>query len=394
LIRSLIGHTQGVSSVSFSPDGKWIASGSWDYTVKNWDSQSGKLIRSLIGHKKPVTSVSFSPDGKWIASGSEDNTVKIWDSQSGKLIRSLIGHKKPVTSVSFSPDGRRIVSGSIDSSLRLWDSVDGSLICTLQSLGPQDYITYTSLGYYVASEAVEQYAPCRIGSMVYFFAQYCEQFNRPDLVAKALLSESLKETVQMPSKNWRPKPYILEKCEGIDVRLLTNLINYIEGDVRAYVTQIQQWTKGSTPYYENTWLIKEDFDNDGIKEILLSAPYLKRLDISTEGGANVSTIQHGPVCPVSLFLFESKKGLFFPVARKEMHSPEFFTLEDFNSDGVKEIVVLENWCGAKVCGKNVHVFRWSEHHWEELNLTDGASKYISESVHQAIRKSGVQLIFE
>ncbi len=71
------------NSVAFSPDGRFIASGSYDNTIKLWDASSGKLIRSLEGHQSEVRSVAFSPDGRSIASGSYDNTVKLWEVKTG-----------------------------------------------------------------------------------------------------------------------------------------------------------------------------------------------------------------------------------------------------------------------------------------------------------------------
>ena len=74
------------------------------------------------GHTERVTSVAFSPDGKRIVSGSGDQTLKVWDAASGQETLTLAGHTERVTSVAFSPDGERIVSGSGDNTLRLWDA--------------------------------------------------------------------------------------------------------------------------------------------------------------------------------------------------------------------------------------------------------------------------------
>ena len=121
LIRTIEGHENGVNSISFSPDGEFIASGSNDQTVKIWDFHTGDLIRTLKGHKSYVRSISFSPDGKLIASGSGDKTVKIWDFHTGDLIQTLKGHKSSVRSISFSPDGEFIASGSNDQTVKIWD---------------------------------------------------------------------------------------------------------------------------------------------------------------------------------------------------------------------------------------------------------------------------------
>jgi WD40 repeat protein len=84
---TLKGHSDIVNSVSFSPDGKRIVSGSDDDTLKVWDAQTGQQTLTLKGHSDSVMSVSFIPDGKRIASGSHDKTVKIWDISSAGPIK-------------------------------------------------------------------------------------------------------------------------------------------------------------------------------------------------------------------------------------------------------------------------------------------------------------------
>jgi eukaryotic-like serine/threonine-protein kinase len=129
---TLKGHGASVESVAFSPDGQRLASGSYDQTVKIWDSATGKELFDLKGHSGPVTSVAFSPDGQRLAAGERDGTVKIWNSAAGKPLFVLKGHANWVTSVAFSPDGQRLASGSYDQTVKIWDSATGKELFSLK----------------------------------------------------------------------------------------------------------------------------------------------------------------------------------------------------------------------------------------------------------------------
>jgi len=138
---TLKGHTDHVRSVSFSPDGTRIVSGGGGRDSKThklvgelkvWDAATGQEVFTLKGHASYVGSVSFSPDGKQIASASGDQTVKVWDAVTGQETLTLKGHTSSVGSVSFSPDGTRIASASSDQTVKLWDTVTGQETLTLK----------------------------------------------------------------------------------------------------------------------------------------------------------------------------------------------------------------------------------------------------------------------
>jgi len=146
----------GVNSVAFSPDGRFVLSGSWDKTVRLWDIETGKCIRVFVDHKDFVYSVAFSPDGRFALSGSFDKTVRLWDIETGKCIRVFEGHEKAqyhwILSVALSPDGRFALSGSLDKTVRLWDIKTGKCIRVFE--GHKDNVksvTFSPDGRYAVS---------------------------------------------------------------------------------------------------------------------------------------------------------------------------------------------------------------------------------------------------
>jgi WD40 repeat protein len=120
-VAVLKGHQDKVGPLKFSPDGKLLASGSGDRTVKLWDVPSRRAVTTLRGHSDWIHAVAFSPDGSTLASASYDNTVKLWAVASGREIATLEGHSGTAESILFSPDGRLLVTGNMDGTIKLWD---------------------------------------------------------------------------------------------------------------------------------------------------------------------------------------------------------------------------------------------------------------------------------
>lgn len=121
-------HITKLSSVAFSPNGRYLLSGGKNRKLWLWNLKSGKLVKTFVGHSDIISSVAFSSDSQYAISGSRDRTVRIWNVNSGRLLDTYRGHDGFVSSVNFSSDGRYVLSGSYDKTLQFWDRRDGRLM--------------------------------------------------------------------------------------------------------------------------------------------------------------------------------------------------------------------------------------------------------------------------
>jgi WD40 repeat protein len=149
LLQTLEGHTGWVNAIAFSKDGKTLASGSDDRTVRLWDPTTGQCRQTLEGHAGGVYAIAFSKDGKTLASGSDDCTVRLWDPTTGQCRQTLEGHTGGVNAIAFSKDGKTLASGSSDRTVRLWDPTTGQCRQTLEGIPTVISLSFSKDGCYL-----------------------------------------------------------------------------------------------------------------------------------------------------------------------------------------------------------------------------------------------------
>ena len=180
-----------ISSVAFSPDGRYALSGNWGGILTLWDIAAGREVGTFKGHTDRVNAVAFTPDGKSILSAARDNTIRLWDAASGRETKVFSGHRGDINSLSVSGDVAGFISGGSDGTIRRWDIGTGKEIAQFISLKDDEWIVITPEGYYNSSLNGHKYLSVRLGSTVYGIDQFYDVFYRPDIVAAKLKGDDI-----------------------------------------------------------------------------------------------------------------------------------------------------------------------------------------------------------
>jgi WD40 repeat protein len=245
--RTFQGRGHGITSMCFSPDGRWLAASSDDQTVAIWDFSSGGAEKILRGHTEATVRedmhpghsidttfytvntppVCFSPDGTMLASGSMGlGEVILWDIQTGRPRRILKTRTDGIISLAFTPDGKKLLSGSVDGSVKVWDLNE-----VLRREQPREWVTLfhvstgtvqgwlalTPSGHYTCSVGADSILRWRIGNGIFPFDEFEERFRRPDMVEKALAGEDISKALPLDTTRIPPSIRFVSPKYGAEV---------------------------------------------------------------------------------------------------------------------------------------------------------------------------------
>ncbi|KAF8948117.1 hypothetical protein BGZ47_006375 [Haplosporangium gracile] len=259
----LWGHMGIVSGVAFSPCGQWIASSSFDTTVRLWNTLTGASGSILTGHTGGAICVAYSPSGDQVAAGGEDGSIRIWDptTTSGEADLELIGHEGTVTTVAYAPVGhQQIASCGVDKAVRLWDTLTGRLQTILRGhSGMLSSLSYSPCGGWLAVGAMD--------GVVHLWRNNHQQEQQQQHPAKSASASA--------SSSWSSSPLVIRAFHGEVASIAWN-------------PRILQFVTGCEDYSVRVWRVEDketkEEGSDGVSVHMIWSSYSGRL---VAGVANI-----------------------------------------------------------------------------------------------------------
>lgn len=234
--RDLKGHTNVVGDFAFSPDGKSIATASWDGKVKTWDVLSGMMIGRNARHSGPVYAVAWDPQNRFIASGSADNSIILWDPTKNEVVATLEGHTNAVTCLSFTSDGKKLVSGSVEGIIKVWDLKTLSEDYSRIQISKDQWLSTTTNGYFDGSSKALDLVNYVSGMEVVPVGNLFDKYYSPGLIKRINEGEDFNDQGENIQKLIETSPTIAFQLTGSNKRAIE-----IEGD------SVYKWKKDLLP---------------------------------------------------------------------------------------------------------------------------------------------------
>lgn len=188
IVRTFEGHTETISSLQLSQDGKRLLTASWDGSIRLWDIATGLMERKFTGTRGAVHAAIFNPSEKFIFTAGADRTVRMWETATGKIVKTLIGHQGEVTSLQLTSDEKMLISHSLDGATKFWDLTSDKEFFEHIHFGEKEWMVKTPEGYFNGTQEARQYIHFVDGVKTYSVDQFFDEFYRPDLLPKLFQS--------------------------------------------------------------------------------------------------------------------------------------------------------------------------------------------------------------
>ncbi|HLZ15800.1 MAG TPA: caspase family protein, partial [Cyclobacteriaceae bacterium] len=188
IIREFIGHTETISAIQLSQDGRKLMSASWDGSIRLWDIATGLMEKKFTGHRGAVYAAIFNPPETAIFSAGADRVIRQWDVQTGKVMKTFLGHQGEVTSLQLTSDEKMLVSHSVDGATKFWDLNSGKEFFEHIHFGEREWMVKNPEGYFSGTQEARRFIHFVDGMKTYSVDQFFDEFYRPDLLPKIFQS--------------------------------------------------------------------------------------------------------------------------------------------------------------------------------------------------------------